>query len=337
MSSAFSQGVEVETAVSRMNYDSNYVHTFPDKVTARLFFSRKATSLLFDRDDKKKNDLNYQPNSTMNFGIGATYKGFTLNLAYGFAFLNQEEGKGETNYLDLQSHLYGRHYALDLFGQFYSGMYLENTQEINKKFSAPFYLRPDIDIALIGASFSWLFNASQFSYSAAMVQNEYQKKSAGSFLIGAEFVVLSAQSDSSMIPFFERNPFSDSLAGLTAMNAVLAGPGGGYAYTFVAHEHWFVTLSLELNFLIGPARYQRLNQAEVRQWQFNPSIDFRMAMGYNSEETFVGLSFVQDDTKVQDQARTTAAIFGVGNLRLNYAKRFSLNQKWEKRLSKLPF
>ena len=60
-------------------------------------------------------------------------------------------------------------------------------------------------------------------------------------------------------------------------------------------------------------------------------------MGYNSPKTFVGLSFVQDDTQLHDRGETTDIVFGVGNLRLNYAKRFQLNEKWTNRLSKLPF
>ncbi|MEQ8910652.1 MAG: DUF4421 domain-containing protein [Vicingaceae bacterium] len=331
------QSIEVDRNTTLRDYDTAYVQTFPERLTARVYLSRKATSLLFERDEGPGNNLNYQPNSTMNFGIGATYKGFTLNLAYGFGFLNQEEGKGETQYLDLQSHLYGRRYAIDLFGQFYTGMYLENTQDIRKNFPRPYYLRPDININILGASYSWLFNSTEFSYAAAMVQNEYQKKSAGSFLAGGKFLMLSAQSDSSMIPYWESDPLNDSLAGLTSMSGILIGPGGGYAHTFVAKKHWFVTLSLELNLMFGPVSYEREKQAKVEEWQFNPSVDFRMAMGYNSPQTFVGISFVQDDTALHDRTETTAAIFGVGNLRLNYAKRFQLNEKWKGRLDKLPF
>tara|TARA_B100001109_G_scaffold255568_1_gene259277 strand:+ start:3697 stop:4719 length:1023 start_codon:yes stop_codon:yes gene_type:complete len=331
------QQVDLDRNDLTKDYDTAYVQSFYELVTARIYLSRKATSVLFDREDKQENDLNYQPNSTMNLGIGATYKGFTLNLAYGFGILNQDEGKGETSYLDLQSHLYGRNYAIDILGQFYTGMYLENTAEINPNFPLPFYLRPDIQINIVGVSYTHLFNAKQFSYAAAMVQNEYQKKSAGSFLAGAKFIVLSAQSDSSMIPYWERDLLNDSLAGITTLSGILGGPGVGYGHSFVLKKHWFLTFSLEFNFLFGPAYYKRINQADFEEWQFNPSVDLRLAMGYNSPKTFVGLSFVQDDTQLHDRGETTDIVFGVGNLRLNYAKRFQLNEKWTNRLSKLPF
>src|SRR5690606_9697455 len=82
-----------------------YYKEFPDHLTNRFYFSRKYTGLKIKDKTENKTYL-YMPNTTLNMGVGATYKNLTLNLAYGFGFLNPERGKGETKYLDAQAHLY---------------------------------------------------------------------------------------------------------------------------------------------------------------------------------------------------------------------------------------
>ncbi len=52
-------------------------------------------------------DLKYHPNTKLNLGLGVTYKNYTLNVAYGFGFLNKNYNeKGKTKGLDLHFHLF---------------------------------------------------------------------------------------------------------------------------------------------------------------------------------------------------------------------------------------
>src|SRR4051794_21010511 len=80
--------------------DTNYYKIYPGSISARFYFSQKYTA--FTLQDKRAKDLTYWSNTTLNMCVGATYHNFSLNLAYGFKFLNQEEDKCETKYLDLQ-------------------------------------------------------------------------------------------------------------------------------------------------------------------------------------------------------------------------------------------
>jgi hypothetical protein len=75
--------------------DTSYIQTYDSLITTRFFFSRKYTSILVGGPGNLAN-LKYRPNSTLNMGVGATYRWFTLNLAYGFPFLNPERGRGKT-------------------------------------------------------------------------------------------------------------------------------------------------------------------------------------------------------------------------------------------------
>lgn len=91
-------------------------------------------------------------------------------MAYGLRFLNTDEGKGETNYLDLQANLYKRKYVMDVFVQLYDGFFLSNTNALNQNYKLPFYLRPDLNARLFGVSYLNVFNSNKFSYAAPFVQ-----------------------------------------------------------------------------------------------------------------------------------------------------------------------
>ncbi len=70
-------------------HDSAYYNSYVDQITSRFYFSQKYTKLNI-KDSENNVELDYRPNTTLNMGIGASYKWFTLNLAYGFKFLNQQ-------------------------------------------------------------------------------------------------------------------------------------------------------------------------------------------------------------------------------------------------------
>lgn len=331
--SAFAQSADLTYTPPSTNYDTNYITTFPNHVTGRLYLSRKFTSITFE-EQSEKFLIDFQPNTSLNFGIGATVRGFTLNLAYGFRFLNQDESKGKTEYLDLQSHMYSRKYAIDLFGQFYRGMYLQNTPTLFPEFPVNHYLRPDIAIFVVGGSFFRVANDQKFSYSASLVQNEWQKKSAGSFLYGAKAMLVAAISDSSMIPTYGGDSLFNSFIGIDRMSTVQIGPGIGYTHTFVMWKHFFVTLSLDLNVMIGHVAYRTPIQG-VEEWQANPSVDLRIAMGYNSLNSYFGLSYVEDENRLKSEDGQVHSRFGIGNVRINYVKRFRMGPKLEDRLEHL--
>ena len=93
-----------------------------------------------------------------------------------------------------------------------------------------YYFRKDIKERLLGLAAYKVPNKEKFSYRAAIVQNEWQKKSAGSFLYGGEAYYGSIQGDSSLVPAKIQAGFPQ--AGMTKMRYFSFGPGAGYAYTF---------------------------------------------------------------------------------------------------------
>jgi len=335
--SGIAQGVElaVSEKPTTSKVDTNYIAVFPKHVTGRLYLSRKFTDVEMV-DDEYDVSLSYIPNTTLNLGVGATFRGFSLNLAYGFGFLNPDEGQGETRYLDLQSHVYKRKTVIDFYGQFYNGLYLENTASVLPKYEEPFYVRPDLRIRLFGFSYMHLFRGDRYSFSASFIQDEIQKKSAGSFLLGGEIALVYAEADSSMIAPLGNDSLFTALEGLNEIGFVDIGPKVGYTHTFILWKRFFITGTVFFRLAVGPSRYSYEGSRVEEKWLINPSGSGRFAMGYNSEKFYLGISVVSSTfTNTLDEGNESAN-FGVSNVRINFAKRFIIDKKWRDLLRKLP-
>lgn len=330
------QDVEVSyTKLSKVDYDTLYIEAYPDLITTRIYLSQKSTNLSLT-DNQETISLDYLPNTSLNLGIGATVKSFTLNLAYGFSFLNPDEGQGKTRYLDLQSHMYTRKFVIDFFGQFYKGMYLENTQLLNRKNPQPFYVRPDIYEQIFGLSALYIFNHSKFSYRSALIQNERQLRSAGSFLAGAEAYYGLVNADSALVPYFINDSVFADMKGYERLGFLKIGPTVGYAYDLIIAKKLFVMASLTVNYGMGfnSAYHPQTGTKKVLQGDFGAF--GRFALGYNDANWHLGLSAVFNSLTTSTDSRLLHAEYGISNVRLNFVKRFKPGPKLMPWFNKVP-
>jgi hypothetical protein len=298
------------------DHDSTFFITYPNLITTRFYFSQKYTNFTLGAN-KGTPDLIYRPNTTLNMGVGATYRNLTLNLAYGFGFLNNNYDKGKTKYLDLQSHLYSRTLAIDLSAQFYKGYYLNNKQ-IRYPGSVAFYVRPDVGITLLGGSVYRVLNSRNFSFGAATLLNEWQIKSAGSFLIGAEIFYGSIGGDSAFVPTAVAVKYDQ--AGIRKIHMVKLGPGAGYAYTYVYNKHFFLTGAFTANINAGLVR--EFNGADKsNRITFSPNYIYRFALGYNSAAWACNFMLVGNEVNFRGAASPNNNFVRSGNFRINLIKR----------------
>jgi hypothetical protein len=301
--------------------DRGYYQSYERQITGRFYFSRKFTTMVFHHRD---NDyvLRYRPNTTLNMGIGATYKWATLNLAYGFGFLNPEQGRGKTRYLDLQFHSYGKKFTLDVFGQFYRGFYL--APKGMATIPNEYYLRPDLRVRIVGATVQYVQNHRRFSYRAAFLQNEWQKKSAGTFLIGAEFYAGHVKTDSTLVP----EAIDPMLAAenISALRFVEFGPNVGYAYTYVYKQHFFITGAGSISLDLGFNTLQD-SQGKNTSVGFNPNTLFRVSGGYNSATMAISLLYVTSAMRLASDETVSRTTLRTGNVRLNFVYRFKPGRK----------
>lgn len=309
--------------------DTSYIRSYANLITTRTYISQKYTLFTVNAPRPAKS-LAYFPNTTLNFGIGATYRSFTLNLAYGFGFLNPESGKGKTRYLDLQSHIYGVKWRFDFFGQLYKGYYL-TPKGLGSPTNFSYYLRPDLRVRDFGINGYYIFNHRRFSYRAAFVQNEWQRRSAGSFLAGGGVGYGQVLADSGFAPPALLNAYPQGQ--VSRVRHLEFGPGIGYAYSLVLGKHWFATGSATVSFDMAFNR-EREKDRYYNTISFMPNTLLRLGIGYNSPVWNVNFSWVSNQTNIRGIYDTWSYRINTGNYRFNVVKRFEPGPKLKRWLRK---
>lgn len=312
-------------------FDSSYVLDYTHMLTARAYFSTKFNAMVVD-DRKLASHIEYRPNTNVNFGMGASYRALTLNIGVGVPALNRDDSlRGETKYLDAQGNMYGRRFAINLFAQTYRGYYIDQlsfpgfTQDSG--YAAALggdRLRPDIRQRNFGASVLHIRNNRRFSYRAAFNQDAWQRKSAGSWLVGGNFVYQGMRADRSVIPEAIDSSWREPLR-FRRIDQIELGAMGGYAHTFVVMQrvYFSITACLGLGLVRNGSSVQQGEGYERRtHWGGNLRSQGRIAAGYNSARTNIGLSYVNEQSQT---SLAPAAIYGwsVGNFRLFFVRRFS--------------
>lgn len=297
-----------------------YYMTYPDKLVLRTYMSRKYTGLGIKVADES---YWYRPNSTLNMGLGATYEGLTLNLAYGFGFLNPDKQRGDSKYFDLQAHAYPKNWVIDFFGQFYNGYYLLRGNTLDNNNESRIF--PDMKLRKVGASVQYLFNGDKFSYRAAFLQNEWQKKSAGSFMAGAEVYGGQVRNALGILP-------SQSVSNnFDQIKYFEIGPNFGYAYSWIIKKHFFITLSAASSLSIGRTYFNYEDGTGNSNWSVRPNFLMRGFTGYNSDRWSLNVNYVYNQVNLA-AVNGYKANLGTGNYRLNLIYRISPGPCLKKKL-----
>ncbi len=291
----------ISTAFAQV--DSTYIGKFPQEYSARLYLSRKFVTLNSEYPDADNKE--YTANSPFAIGAGFTWGNSGLSYSYGFGFL-ADKSKGKTRYFDLEYHYYGRKIVLDFFGLDYKGLYFEDKE--NKILN----MYPDAQLTNIGVFGQYVFNGERFSYRAAFDQVQVQLKSAGSFLLGGGAYYNRVRADN--VFGFRKEMYQ-------------IGPSLGYAYTWVINPRFFVTGSLTPGVTMGFK-----NLEDKIDW--NPSIFFRFASGYNANDWSVNLSFLMNRLYVSYEQSNQVGV-STATLQLTLIKRFDSSSRLLKKLPRL--
>lgn len=305
----------------KSDHDPNYYETFPDKINTRIYLSQKYVHLNLPSNGNTK-DLEYKANPKLNLGAGFTYRGLSINIFNGFSFLNtNNEPKGKTKGLDLQLHLYPKKWTIDLLAEFPKGFHLE-PQTIPGTAANNYYYRADIKSNLYGFSAYRVPNKEKFSYRAAILQTEWQKKSAGSFLYGGEIYHGLIQGDSALIPALLQNSFPQ--AGVKKVMYTTLGPGVGYAHTLVIDRHFFITGSMVFN---ANANFvKETGVKENTKTSFNGGDVFKAAVGYNSPTWNISANWSGNGLWIKGPSTNENYFFPSGMIRFVVAHKFETHK-----------
>ncbi len=284
--------VVVETFAS--NTDTNYIGHYPYKGTLYSYIISKNQQLEYQNSEKNYR-LNYLPNTWGSFGFGANYDWFDLSLSLASFGKRDESVYGNTTRVDIQSHLYPKHYLIDLFFQSYKSFYSESYYVTND--NQKVYLRPDIELKQLGGSMFRIVKSDKFSPKAAFSASEIQKKSTGTWVFGGKFNIFLLSTDSSFTSTLLDTIFKNDFR-FKSFNTLMIGVQGGYLYNLKV-KNWIFHFSL-ITGLANQFQNKELTSQPDKYYAHSTTgftINVRLAATYSKNRFYFIFAAISDDYK----------------------------------------
>ncbi|MCX2744432.1 DUF4421 family protein [Mangrovivirga sp. M17] len=270
---------------------SEYIERFDDYLYVKGLLGNRSLNVTLETDDQQT--IQYRPNGNGLIGFG----GYAFDIAFEVTLRlpENEDGDnarlyGNTDYSDFQLNLYGTQFGVDFYLQKYQGFYISNASQINKNWQNgdPHPQRSDLSVRNVSFTGFWIQNSEKFSFKSSFNQTERQKKSAGSFLVGATISDIKVEADSAIntIPDNDFSPTVKYSGGKFTTFSLLPG----YTHNFVLNE-----LFLNTTFAAGIGlQWQKypFEGKQVRNTQFRGALNGRLSFGYNGDKIFTGTTIV---------------------------------------------
>ena len=268
----------------RGSYDTLYMKRPDSKLTLKL---RANLSGYYQHSKFSENGNNY--NAKLNtdtrgtVSVAATYYGVTVGFA-----LNPARLAGKNKDMEFNLNAYGNRFGLE--ANYQESKTLAGDIDHN---AGTFHVnKGDVKMTLVTVTGYYAFNHRHFSYPAAFTQSYIQKRSAGSWLVGATY-------QGGRIKTTDDAPATMSKTRIT-MHAFAIG--GGYGYNFVTGK-WLFHASAQPTLII-------FNDNDIEENGVNrdgkthfPEIitNSRAAIVYNfSQKYFIGSTFLLNTTLLGD-------------------------------------
>ncbi len=318
---------ELTIKSDKFKFDTLEITDHSEKLNLYTGFFGKIHSIELNNSDIDKK-LRYEPNSKTSIGLGFNYKWIGLAVSFSPGFLNSDNNiYGETESFDMQLNLYSRTFGIDGYLQYYKGYYLENPEDFISWTAEAFPLRPDLESLAIGLSGYYFTNHKKFSYKAAYNRTQVQKKSAGSWIMGAYANINIAGVPREIIPV----EFSDTLKPYYNVEGYKTGSvgfSGGYTYTFVL-KRFFINGTLVPGLGVRNGEYWSDGINNRQQTTVTASATLRIAIGYEGKNMYAGISMVSSVDSYNYESIEIAS--SSGNARIYIGKRFNVSKNKKKK------
>lgn len=270
---AISSSVLAQKEMDSIAYDeeTEYIHKFPNRITARLFFVNTSNSLVVnDRNSSLFFKLN--PNKQNRIGAQMSFRAITISYSFAPDFLAENKDNDNSKLFNLSFRTFlGKHWmqTLDLYQE--KGFYLENN-DVN------FYF-PQFKSFKIGGATSYIFNEN-FSFRAIVNQDEKQIKSAGSFIPRIVYYYTNLN--------IKTENFTDEE--LHSFDVVFAP---SYYYNFVPTKNFFLSAGVSAG--IGINHSKNIDNNNIQEDESLTSLvtelNFRGSMTYDISNFYIGAHY----------------------------------------------
>ena len=302
--------------------DTSYITNYNNNFTLKFLGVNKIN--YFRVLDKQTNSsIRFRPDRRLNLGAGIAYKWFALDLTFNVG-IDENSDFQNSNLFDFQASIFNNRQYITVAYQYYYGYQISNVTGITMDDYPESNLRGDIRSIYMGLQYTFAFNYDKFSLKASFIQNEIQRKSAGSFLGGLSFNMFNVVSDSSIIPTNIKDNFDENLL-LTDFNSTSLSVIFGYIYTLVFLERFYLTVSLIPGVGLNMGDYQNDYRQPYRTHAFF-ALGTSNTLGYNSKKIFGGVMFFTDTYNTRIEKDQTL-VNGHGKMRLFLGFRFWKKEK----------
>jgi len=278
-------------------YDTNFIQSYRDLFHVTLVGVNKQTGITLANVNSTY-DLTFKTNNPFAFGIALDYKWATLEYTKTIHGLElRTDKKGESDAFAFRFGFTGRKFRMEFFIRSTTGLYLDNVTDFDPDW---FSKQPDyphfdsLSSVAISLSVYYTFNHKKYSNTAALWQIDWQKRSAGSpvigFLTNLEDVATASPltlNDTLLISHY----YEDFKEGAS----LKVGLSGGYMHTFVIKKRFYVHGALIQGFLYSHGISEFYNDDKTRIYNtMGISLYARLTAGYNGKKVYGGVFFVSD-------------------------------------------
>lgn len=297
------EGVDSMMAVryqKKGSYDEDYMERPSQRFTVKVRSSLSGSGISANgtwNDKQLHSHLSSDARFTTN--VGFSYRGIGLSLS-----VNPFKLKGNKRDTELRFELMNNRYGFDISFQnakTYDGS-LEHVSQYTISSS-------EVTSKMFMVNGYYAFNYRRFSYPAAFTQSYRQLQSAGSWLVGASFLV----GNTNILGASFWNDYSPIHHPAMKMKVGFLGIGGGYAYNWVVNKHLMLHASALPTLTI--ASFNRLtvdNELNKIPYSFPQFLlTERVSALYEiNDQHFINLAVVAHNT----------LLGGNSDLRMNYYK-----------------
>ncbi|MBS1582129.1 MAG: DUF4421 family protein [Bacteroidetes bacterium] len=271
------------------DHDTTYIVSYRERLVVSAVTTFRSVNVDLEGTDRT---LSYTTNSASQFGFGLDYKWLSVEATFQIpAWSASVPGLGSTTSRGFGLGITGRRLWGRAFWNRTQGFYLDEAARWVPDWTerTPTPVRGDLvnNTVLATANFA-LSTKQRFSQNAALFQMERQKKSAGTFVVGASAWLTDVRGDSALLTAAQTDTFGLAVRFSSVRRAVV-GMSVGYTHTFAFWHKGFITLAV----LPGLAyQYQEIraeNGATVQGGSGAGLSEFRIGAGFNGDAWYMAM------------------------------------------------
>lgn len=265
--------------------DTLFLQRMPQRLRLKVMLNGSGTEMnVKGRNDNGSYTAKLSAQHKYTVSIGASYRG--LSAAFS---INPAHLAGRNNDYEFNMNAYSNKFGADVIyssAKTFEGDISSNDGET----SVP---AGTVRQNQLSVNVYYVFNSRHFSYPAAFTQSWIQKRSAGSFMIGASFVGGEVESDDGELIG----------KGTSDMSYANVGVGCGYAYNLVLRHKWLIHLSSLPELVVFSRVVSTHNGLEERTPYRFPNIIAigRIAVVRHFKRYYAGMTAVVNTSTIGDK------------------------------------